>query len=208
MGKIRFYAFMLLLIVGGAAIMFVSINESKNMKKDPIDLYDSSVDWDDIEVGDHIEMDVPIVLGCFATMENEKTGEVTQRWYSMPLYDSETVDCTNFIGIHLNDKNDFSQYQGIADDIDAWLETPDLELPEVETVHISGTVKQMTEEQYEFHEDYLVNDWGFDKDVVNNSKYQLYIDPAEKHGTAMTLVGAAALLLGIGGIAFSVIKRR
>ena len=208
MGKIRFYSFMLLLIVGGAAIMFVSINESKNMKKDPIDLYDSSVDWDDIEVGDHIEMDVPIVIGCYARLENEKTGEDSQRFYSMPLYSEETGEVLNFIGIHLNDKSLYSQYEGITDDIDAWLESPDLQLPSVQTVHIDGVVKQMTEEQYDFHEEYLVEDWGFDEDLVKDSKYQLYIDPAEKHNTALTLIGAAALLIGIGGIAISVVKRR
>lgn len=208
MGKIRFYSFMLILIIGGAAIMFVSINESKNMKKDPIDLYDSSVDWDDIEVGDHIEMDVPIVIGYYARLENEKTGEDSQRFYCMPLYNEETGEVTNFIGIHLNDKNDYAQYDGITDEIDAWLESPDLELPSVETVHISGVVKKMTEEQYDFHEDFLVNDWGFDEDLVNDSKYQLYIDPAEKNNTLLTVIGAVALLIGIGGTAISIVKRR
>ena len=59
LNKFRFYLMMLLLIIGGACVMIFGIKTSSSMSKDPIDLNDPDVDWSDIEVGDHVEMDLP-----------------------------------------------------------------------------------------------------------------------------------------------------
>lgn len=205
MRKIRLYIFLVFLIIIGALVMKLGIDEGKNMKKDPIDLYDSSVDWDDIEVGDHIEMDIPIIFDCYASYE--KDGKDTSRYYSLPCYDEQTGEIDNFIGVLVNNTSNYSAYDRLVDDTNDWLKLPDLELPDVETIHIDGYVQKMTEEQYDYHEKYLKL-CGFDDDTIENSKYQLAIRPATSNNSVLIIVGAACLLIGLGGITLSIVKRK
>ncbi len=205
MRKIRLYIFLVFLIIIGALVMKLGIDEGKNMKKDPIDLYDSSVDWDDIEVGDHIEMDIPIIYDCYARYE--KDGKDTSRYYCLPCYDESTGEIDNFIGVLVNNTSNYSAYDRLVDDTNDWLKLPDLELPDVETIHIDGYVQKMTEEQYDYHEKYLKL-CGFDDDTIENSKYQLAIRPATSNNSVLIIVGAACLLIGLGGITLSIVKRK
>jgi len=206
MRKVKFFIYMIALVVIGVALIALGTSTNKNLSKDPIDLYDSSVDWDDIKVGDHIEMDLPIVYDCYGSYE--KDGKETARYYCLPLYNEQTGEITNFIGIDVNDSSLYSDYDRLVDATDDWLATPDLELPDVETVHVSGIVKEQTKEQYEAHEEYL-DACGFSDDVIENSQYKLYISPADKGETKiLIIIGVLCLLGGLGGAAISIVRKR
>lgn len=207
MRKIRFIFTMIALIVIGAALIVLGSKQSSSLSKDAIDLYDPDVNWSDIKVGDHIEMDIPILLDCYARYE--KDGKDTQRFYCLPYYDQDAIEITNFIGVDVNNTSLFAQYDALVSDTFDWWNTPDLDLPDVETIHIDGIVQEMTQEQYEYHAEYLTDDLGYTEDEIEDTLYKYYIRPADKgESKILVIVGVICLLIGIGGTALTVVKKR
>ena len=57
--------FSLLLIILGVVLIIMGARDLKTSKAEPIDLNDSSVNWNDLQVGDHVEMDVDFLMDYF-----------------------------------------------------------------------------------------------------------------------------------------------
>lgn len=207
LGKIRFYMFMLLLIVAGACMMVFGIKTKSSLAKDPIDLNDPDVEWSDLKVGDHVEMDVPILMDCFARYE--KDGTDTQRYYCLPRYEEDELSITDFIGLDVNDKSLFSQYDSLVDDTWEWWQSADTSLPSGTDVHINGVIRELPNDQKEFFEEYLKDDLELSDDLVDDSCYGLYITPESAKGnTGIIILGAVFLIAGLGITGFSLTRRR
>ena len=207
LNKFRFYLMMIVLIIGGACLMVYGIKTSSSMSKDPIDLNDPDVDWSDIEVGDHVEMDLPILLDCFARYE--KDGKDTQRYYCIPRYEEDELSITDFIGVEVKDQSLFSSYDDLVEDSWNWWNSADTSLPSSSTVHIDGVVRELPSEQLKFFEEYLRDDLELNDDLVDDSQYKLYITPETSKGSAgLTIVGAIMLVAGLGITGFSLTRRR
>ncbi len=133
-----------LLVSGG-------INYARVHKK-PIDLNETHMDWNQLENGQHVQMDVEVLIGEY--MYQTYNGEETSRDYLMPhiIYDSHnnyyTMD--RAIGVKIN-REYFDTADTIVDNSVAWLRdrsgnTP----PNTVTIHIDGYLQKMNDDQLKY----------------------------------------------------------
>jgi len=205
MNKFRQFTYSALLIIIGIAVIIMSVKDIKTSKKDPIDLNDSSVDWSELEVGDHVEMDVDFLMDYFTALE--KDGKETNRVYAMPHIDDSgdyfTFD--NFIGISVNDE-DFGTFDALVDESSDWWNSDEVEL-NTTPVHIEGKVAKLDKEKLGFFDEYLdrldIND-----SVIDSSMHEYYIVPIQNNSPVLIIVGALCLLAGVAWGGILIVKGR
>ena len=200
--------FSLLLIILGVVLIIMGARDLKTSKAEPIDLNDSSVNWNDLQVGDHVEMDVDFLMDYFVV--ESKDGKETLRVYAMPQIDDsgEYFSMSNYIGIDVNKSSEFSTYDTLVDESLEWWKSDEIEL-NTHPIHINGKVAKMDKEKIEFFEEYL-DEIDADSSVVNNSMYEYYIVPLEgaKTNSAILIIGVISLLGGVAWTGLAFTKRR
>ncbi len=206
MGKFRQLMYSLLLIVAGIAVIIFSAKDMKTAKMDPIDLNDPSVNWNDLEVGDHVEMDVNFLMDYFVS--TEKDGNETDRVYAMPHIrdDGEYFTFDNFIGISA--KSDmFSSLDSLVDESLEWWSSDEIEL-NTTPVHIEGKVAKLSKEKFGYFDSYLDKIDVVDSSVKEDSMYEYYIVPIQNDSPILIVVGVLCLLGGLAWGGIIVVKGR
>lgn len=206
MRRIKSLMYSLILVVAGIAVIVLSAKDIKTAKADPIDLNDASVNWNELEVGDHVEMDVDFLMDYFVT--TEKDGKETDRVYAMPHINDEGEYFTfdNFIGIAAKPDN-FSDLDHLVDQSLEWWTSDEIELNST-PVHIEGKVAKLDKEKLGFFDEYLDDLDIVDSSVKEASMYEYYIVPIQNNSPVLIIVGALMILGGLAWGGFTIVKSR
>ena len=196
LGYIRWIIF----LVAGVVILFFGIREKSAMNTKAIDLNDESVEWSELKVNDHVEMDIDFIMDYFMTTTDD--GKETMRDYLMPRIelDDGYYNFSEFIGVHVGRTDDFGDYDRLADDSLDWWNGDDLE-KDYESIHIDGLLRKMTSDQKKYCTEYL-DEMGYSQSEIDDmmTEYVIYPDYDNSNfvlwiGVALAAIGAVALVI-------------
>ena len=194
----------------GIVLTVIGVIEFVNLKKAPKDLTDPETDWTELAVGDHVKMNLNALFDPFV-ITTKDDGTETMRDYAMPqlVYSEsgDSINIRNYIGIHVNDKDLFADYDRLAEEtVDWWLDDEAFEF-NPQTIEIDGIVKEMDDESIGYFKEYL-EDMGYEDDFIEDTCYKYAVYPAQTGLPIIMIIGVLVTLFGIGATVFSVIKRK
>ena len=173
----------------------------------PIDLNDSHKDWSQLRNGQHVEMDVDILIGQYMyTMNN---GTEIDRDYLMPhlVYDSysDFYTCDRLLGVKINSSY-FSTADTIVNNTEAWLRDrgENVEYNTV-TIHIDGYLQKMDNDQLKYAKEAMAQA-GFTPHDIASMLVPYYICDNASSGGVILALGGFSMLCTLG-LTFYALKK-
>lgn len=190
-------------IVGVVGIVFIVLGciDIAKINAKPIDLNETHMDWNQLHNGQHVEMDVNVLIGQY--MYTTENGSEVSRDYLMPhmVYDSHNdryyVD--RVIGVKVNKSSgDFDTAEAIVDNtVDFFFhQTEDYEFNTV-TIHVDGYLQKLDDDQMKYVKQ-AMEAAGFTPHDIAAMIVPYYICDNSSSGPVLLGIGIFCLLLGAG----------
>ncbi len=191
------------------AIVFIGlgIRENQKLNQDPIDM--SEIEWSEIKKGDIVELTIDVVWDCFYTeTTTEKTYFITTneyesaRGYAIPhlFVDNQGYyDIDYFVGVRLNEKEDYDLMEQILDETNAWyFDTTGTVDYGMTTFELKGEVVNMTEEEMQFMMEYLTVYCGYSDSEAREVIVPCMIKKLDPNaGPGMMFAGGFMFVIGV-----------
>ena len=167
----------------------------------PIDLNDTHMDWNQLKSGQHVEMDIDVLIGQY--MYTTDNGAEISRDYLMPHinYDSHndiyTID--RVIGVKINrSSGDFDTADAIVNNTRNWWNdrTGAVNFNTV-TIHVDGYLQKLDDNQMKYAREAMTNA-GFTPHDLASMIVPYYICDNSSAGPVLLGIGISCLFLGAG----------
>lgn len=174
----------------------------------PIDLSETHKDWNQLHAGQHVEMDVDILIGQY--MYTSDNGTEISRDYLMPhvVYDSNndyyTID--RLLGVKINNTY-FDTADTIVDNTVAWWRdrSDNIEYNTV-TIHIDGYLQKMNNDQLKYAKEAMAHA-GFTPHDIASMLVPYYISDNASFGGTLLIIGGI-LAVYTAGLTFYALKKK
>ena len=197
-------------VLGIISVIFIvmGIIGVVRVNKDPIDLNDTHMDWNQLQNGQHVEMDVNILIGYYMTTTNN--GRETQRDYLMPhvIYDSHNnyYSMDRLIGVKIN-SSDINTADTIVNNTASWWRARSGEAPyNTVTIHVDGYLRKMTDEQIRYARE-AMNAAGFTAHDQAAMIVPYYISDNSSSGSAFLICGIITAICSAGLLIYAIKKK-
>ena len=196
-------------IFGVVCLVLGGINTYRINQK-PIDLNETHMDWNQLHTGQHVEMDVDILIGQYMTTTDN--GSEVSRDYLMPHvnYDAnnDTYTMDRVIGVKINrSSGDFETAEIITNNTAAWWRdrSGNVEYNTV-TIHVDGYLQKMGDDQVRYAREAMTAA-GFTPHDLAAMIVPYYISDNSSSGTAFLLVGFIVIASSAGLVFYGLKKK-
>ena len=172
------------------ALLIMGTVDLIRMNAKPIDLNETHMDWNYLESGQHVEMDVDILIGAYMTTSRD--GRETERDYLMPHveYDSynDYYDIDRVIGVKVNSADIPTAETIVANTERWWRDSSGTVEYNTVTIHIDGYLKKMNGSQIEYCRE-AMTEAGFTPHDLASMIVPYYISDNEHMGVLFLVIG-------------------
>lgn len=199
-----------ILTIFGIVLIVIGAIGIVRMNAKPIDLNDTHMDWNQLSNGQHVEMDVDILIGQYMT--TSENGNEISRDYLMPhiSYDSHNNEyqMDRVIGVKINKSSgDFETAERIVDNTVVWWRdrSGNVEYNTV-TIHIDGYLQKMNDDQIKYAKEGM-SAAGFTPHDIASMLIPYYISDNSSSGQIFMVVGIIVFLAGASVVMYGVFKK-
>ena len=198
-----------LISIIGIVILIMGIVGLVRINADPIDLNDTHMDWNQLHNGQHVEMDVDVLIGQYMTTTDN--GTEVARDYLMPHITHESNNyygMDRVIGVKINrSSGDFDTADTIVNNTVLWWRdrSGDTEYNTV-TIHVDGYLQKMDDNQIKFAKEAMTAA-GFTPHDLASMIVPYYISDNSSSGQILLVIGIICTLVGASVIVFGATKK-
>ena len=199
-GAVILFFVSIYLIVSGVTSLIGSSNKG-------IDLTDPHVKWEDLEAGDHIEMDLPFMGEYF--LEYTRAGDPVSRRYLYPLMnfsDSLHGEVEMYLTFKCN-RDEIDSFEAVKANLKQDGYTTFHIIANSTTYHISGRLRKMNSTEEQYLRDYL-GDLGYTGSEVDRAFLPYVVEPDTVNTNRNLVVGIALLAISVLLTSYIVVRLR
>lgn len=198
------------IIIIGIVFIVLGIIDIIRINAKPIDLNDTHMDWTQLQNGQHVQMDIDVLIGQY--MYTTDNGSEISRDYLMPhvVYDphNDNYSIDRVIGVKVNrSSGNFDTAETIvANTVNWWLDKTGTVEYNTVTIHVDGYLQKMNSDQLKYAKEAMTAA-GFTPHDLAAMIVPYYISDNSSSGRILLLCGAIFLLCGICVSVYGIKKR-
>lgn len=194
----------------GLVFIVLGIIDIVRINQKPINLNDTHMDWTQLHTGQHVEMDIDVLIGQY--MYTTDNGSEISRDYLMPhvIYDShnDRYSIDRVIGVKVNHSSgDFETAETIVNNTVAWwLDKSGTAEYNTVTIHVDGYLQKMNADQLKYAKEAMTAA-GFTPHDLAAMIVPYYICDNSSSGKIFLICGAIFILASAGVTVYGLKKK-
>lgn len=185
--------------IAGLVMIVLGVIDIVRINQKPIDLNDTHMDWTQLHSGQHVQMDIDVLIGQY--MYTTDNGSEVSRDYLMPhvVYDShnDRYSIDRVIGVKVNrSSGDFETAETIVDNtVEWWLDKTGTVEYNTVTIHVDGYLQKMNSDQLKYAKEAMTAA-GFTPHDLAAMIVPYYISDNSSSGKILLLCGSIFIVAG------------